>query len=178
VRWSLWRWGLLLSLLALAACGGGSTAASFPLSSPVPAGFVLFTSPDQTYRIVYPSGWQPKTGATVAFLGPAGQYFEVAHGDQPAGSTDLIETVNELCQQIQPDIAASPVQTSVVRLAGQQWTRGDCDAGTQSTVELIVEAVLYQAAIYHLAYISSLAQFQHDDEAFYVPMEQSFTFLR
>lgn len=178
MRCSLWHWGLLLSLLALAACGDESTTASFPHSSPVPAGFVLFTSPDQTYRIAYPSGWQLKTGATVAFLGPTGQYFEVATTGHPAGSSDLIEIVNELCQQIQPDVAASPVQTSVVQLAGQQWTRGDCDAGTQSTVELIVEAVLYQAAVYHLAYISSLAQFQHDDEVFYALMEQSFTFLR
>lgn len=178
MRCSLWRWGLLLSLLALAACGGVSTTASFSHSSPVPAGFVLFTSPAQTYRIIYPSGWQPKTGATVAFLGPAGQYFEVSNTVHPTGSTNLSEIVNELCQQIQPDIAASQVQTSVVRLAGQQWTRGNCDTGTQSTVELIVEAVLYQAAVYHLAYISPLAQFQHDDEVFYAPMEQSFTFLR
>ena len=89
-----------------------------------------------------------------------------------------MEIVNDLCQQIQPDVAASPVQTSVVRLAGQPWTRGDCDAGTPSTVELIVEAVIYHGDVYHLAYVSPLAQFQRDEATYYAKMEQSFTFLR
>jgi hypothetical protein len=177
VRYHLWRWSFLLSLLVVAACSSSSTTASSPLSSPVPAGFVLFTSPDHTYHITYPAGWHRQQGTSVAFLGPTGQYFEVAHGGQPAASTNLIGIVNEVCQQIQPDIAASPVQTSVARLAGQQWTRSDCDAGTQSTVELIVEAAFYHGDLYHLAYVSPLAQFPRDDAAYYAKMEQSLTFL-
>lgn len=177
MRYRLWHWSFLLSLLTLAACGSTSTPASSPHFSPVPAGFVLFTSPDHTYHIAYPSEWQTQRGTTVAFLGSTGQYFEVAHDGKPGGSTDLDQIVDELCQRIQPDVATSPVQTSVVRLAGQAWRRGDCDAGTQSTVELIVEAVISHGDVYHLAYVSSLAQFQRDEAAYYARMEQSFTFL-
>ena len=176
MRYFLWRLLFLLSLLLLAACGGSSNTASSPPASSLPAGFVSFTSADHTYQIAYPSGWQEQRGTPNAFLGPAGQYFEVANAGKPDGSIDQI--VNVLCQSIQPDVAASPVQTSVVRLANQQWTRGDCDAGTQASVNLIVEAVIYKGAVYHMAYVSPLAAFQSDTTTFYAPMEQSFQFLQ
>jgi hypothetical protein len=69
------------------------------------------------------------------------------------------------------------VPTQPVSLAGHTWTRGNCDAGTQSTTELVVEMVVYKGQVYTIDYQSPSATFQADQNTYYTPMEQSFTFL-
>jgi uncharacterized protein (DUF2345 family) len=114
--------------------------------------------------------------AQYSFTGPANQKFQV--NQLPAiNVTSLAPLITATCQAEQPGVASSSVQTQPVSLAGQTWTRGDCDAGTQSTTDLVVEMVVYKGQVYTMDYESPAATFQADKNAYYTPMEQSFTFL-
>ena len=190
---------LWLLLLALAACASTpplsaarshahtvtpsatSTATEIPPPSPTPPlGFVWYTSADRTFHIAYPAGWQvtmtPGTPATVAFTGP-GQNFVVSElGQNPGGTPG--EIANTYCQTWQGDVAENPVQTSDVTIAGQDWTRANCDAGvSRPAVVLIVEVVSYQGACYQMDYSSPIVEFASDEATYYAQMEQSFRFL-
>lgn len=182
---------VLLSVLSLAACGTSSSPpATAPTATPAPAApsatptssssFVLFTSPDGSFSFQYPAGWQvtPPNGPNLqyTFTGPANQKFQV--NKLPAiNVSGLAPLITAFCQAEQPGVASSSVQTQNVTLAGQTWTRGDCDAGTQSTTDLVVEMVVYKGAVYTMDYESPTANFQADADAYYTPMEQSFKFL-
>jgi hypothetical protein len=187
--------GLLLSLLALAACSGTPTSASSastltpmprltPTAAPavptptLPPGFVLYTSADHTYSIAYPANWQPLSqigiSHTISFTGP-NQVFEVS---ELGPGADPAQAVNAYCQAMQAGVAPNPVRTKKVILDGQSWTRANCDAGAQSpAITLIVEAVLYHGAAYQIDYTSPIVAFARDDAAYYAPMERSFRFL-
>ncbi|HEY7123544.1 MAG TPA: PsbP-related protein [Ktedonobacterales bacterium] len=180
---------LFACLLALAACGSASNPSSAPTATTAPqptatntpaASVTVYTSPTNTYQISYPTGWQQQTAdgnpGKSAFTGPDNQTFEVSDNAGIAGS-DPADLVNGYCQAIQPGQAANPVQTTTVSLAGQTWTKGDCDEGTQSPTELVVEVVIYKGAVYQIDYASSTANFQTDFSAYYSAMEQSFKFL-
>lgn len=156
-----------------------TTAQPTPTNTPA-ASFTVYTSPDGKYQISYPTGWQQQTAdgnpGKSAFLGPDNQVFEVTdNGGTLTG--DPAGLVNDYCHAIQQAQAAPTVQTTTVTLAGQTWTKGDCDAGTQSSTDLVVEVVEYNGAVYQMDYASSLANFQADVDAFYAPIEQSFKFL-
>jgi hypothetical protein len=182
---------VLLSVLSLAACDAASntpgpaatatTAPAAPTATPTPSiSFVLFTSPDGSYSLQYPASWHvtPPNGpnAQYTFTGPANQKFQV--NNLPAiNITNLAPLITATCQAEQPGVAASSVQTRTASLAGQTWTRGDCDAGTPSTTDLVVEMVIYKGQVYTMDYESPTASFQADMNAFYTPMEQSFKFL-
>ncbi len=196
MRHQAWRWSALLGLLALAACGGpffSGTAASTPTppsaftptaaptARPTPAptaGFVYYTSHDHTYQIAYPKGWTILGSTTpIQFTGP-GQLFEVSELGSKPGSTPR-QLVNAYCQARQAGVAPNPVHTGTVKLAGQIWTRANCDAGAQSpAIELVVEVVIYQGAAYQIAYTSPIVEFARDNRRYYAPMERSFQFLR
>jgi hypothetical protein len=180
---------LLVCVMALAACGGtaanSSSSTPTPTAQPTPtntpaASLTVYTSPDGKYQISYPAGWQQQTAdgnpGRSSFMGPDSQYFEVTDNGGVPGS-DPVDLVNGYCHAIQADQAAATVQTTTVTLAGQTWTKGDCDAGTQSSTDLVVEVVEYNGVVYQMDYASSLANFQADADAFYTPMEQSFKFL-
>lgn len=190
---------LLVLLLALAACRGTptlsaahshanrvtpaatSTATETPPPSPTPPlGFVGYTSADRTFYIAYPVGWQvtssPGTPASVTFTG-SGQNFVVSELGQNPGGTPA-EIANSSCQTWQGDVAENPVQTSDVTLAGQDWTRANCDEGvSHPAVVLIVEVVSYRGAYYQMEYSSPSVEFASDDATYYATMEQSFRFL-
>jgi hypothetical protein len=194
----LYLFALLLMLPALAACGGTpaatgprsqaattpSAATTTPTATPAPtppAGFVFFISPDHTFQIAYPAEWQvvtlSGTPATFEFRG-AGQVFDVSElGASPTGTPAEID--NAYCQQWQKGIAQNPVRTSSVTLAGQTWTRANCDAGVAgAAVVIIVEVVNYQGGFYQLAYTSPVVEFKKDNATYYSKMERSFQFLR
>ncbi len=188
---------LLLILPALAACGGtpatptarsqatGTPPAATPPATATPtptppAGFVFFISPDHRYQIAYPASWQAVillgTPVTVEFRG-AGQVFDVSElGTNRTGTPAEID--NAYCQQWQKGVAPNPVRTSSVILAGQTWTRANCDAGVSgAAVVLIVEVVSYEGMFYQLAYTSPVVEFRSDNSAYYSKMEHSFQFL-
>ena len=191
-------YALVLMPLALAACGGTPattgahphaattppaatpTATATPAPTP-PAGFVFFISSDHLYQIAYPASWQavplPDTPVTVEFRG-AGQVFDVSElGTNPTGTPAEID--NAYCQQWQKGVAPNPVPTSSVTLAGQTWTRANCDAKVSgAAVVLVVEVVSYEGMYYQLAYTSPIVEFKSDNSAYYTKMERSFQFLR
>jgi hypothetical protein len=114
--------------------------------------------------------------AQYTFSGPAHQQFQVNHLPINAGA-DMAALILATCQAGQPGLPASSLQTQPVALAGQTWLRGDCDAGAQSSTELVVEMVAYKGQVYTLDYESPTASFPTDRSAYYTPMEQSFQFL-
>ncbi len=195
MRRRVFSWCLLLGLLALAACGGPAAskpATSAPTPTPTftptatptatpaptpPAGFVFYTSHDHTYQIAYPAGWSiVGTGAHIQFNG-LGQLFEVTESASVSGQNPA-EVVNAFCQTWQGGVAANPVPISTLSLAGQTWTRANCDAGGQApALDWIVEVTQYQGNVYQLDYMSPIVEFARDNAVYYAPMEQSFHFL-
>ena len=180
-------------LLVLAACGGTTAASPSPTATPPAnpspttqptktpaANFTVYTSPDHTYRVSYPTGWQEQTvegnSGKVSFTGPDNQEFEVNdHASTPGG--DPAQLITDYCQAVQPDQAASHVVGTPVVLDGQTWLKAQCGAAAQPATILIVEVVTYKGAVYQIDYAAPGASFQADDTTFYTPMEQSFQFL-
>jgi hypothetical protein len=171
-------------LLVLAACGNTTAASPSPTATQptqTPAtSFTVYTSPDHTYRISYPTGWQEQTvdgnPGKVSFTGPNSQEFEVNDNASTPGG-DPAQLITEYCQAVQPGQAASQVVGTPVVLGGQTWLKAQCGAAAQPSTVLIVEVVTYKGAVYQIDYASSGASFQADDTTFYMPMEQSFQFL-
>jgi len=186
---------LCISLLALAACSGAPATQSSSTTHPTPtattaaevapthtpiAGFTVYASPDHTYQIAYPGGWQQQTAdgnpGKSGFTGPSGQYFEVTdNASKPGG--DPAQLITDYCQAVQPGQADGQVKGTPVVLDGQAWLKAQCGAEAQPSTILIVEVVTYKGAVYQIDYSSPAATFQADFDAYYSPMEQSFQFL-
>ncbi|HEU5368234.1 MAG TPA: PsbP-related protein, partial [Ktedonobacterales bacterium] len=179
---------LSMCLLVLAACGStpstsNSSATTVTQSTPTstPAtGMTVYTSPDHTYQISYPTGWQEQTmdgnPGKVSFTGPNNQNFEVSDNAGIPG-TDPATLITGYCQAVQQSQGSGQVMGTPVVLDGQTWFKAQCGADAQPVNVLIVEVVLYKGAFYQIDYASSGADFQADDNTFFTPMEQSFKFL-
>jgi hypothetical protein len=184
---------ICLSLLALAACSSATSVntattatnalptATQAASTATPAsGMTVYTSPDHTYQISFPTSWQQQTAdgnpGKSGFTGPDGQYFEVSDNAGTPGG-DPAQQITDYCQAVQPGQADGQVRGTPVVLAGQTWFKAECGADSNPADILIVEVVTYQGAVYQIDYASSAASFQADDTDYYAPMEQSFQFL-
>ncbi|HLW03223.1 MAG TPA: hypothetical protein VKT82_31545 [Ktedonobacterales bacterium] len=179
---------LFVCLLTLAACGSTTAGNSSPTAPPTTAqstptntpasGMTVYTSPDHTYHISYPSGWQaqPADGnpGKVDFSGP-NQNFEVTD-DAGTKGADPAQLITDYCNAIGQTTSQVVTGTPVV-LAGQTWFKAQCGDDPQPSEPLVVEVVTYQGAVYQIDYSSPAASFQADDTAYYAPMEQSFQFL-
>jgi hypothetical protein len=188
-------WSFLLVLLALAACAGpgGSTATTTPTPTlavtptpsptptptpPPPAGFVFYTSQDHTYLLAYPTGWLILSANGQTQFTGVGQLFEVSETGG-AAQANPAQSVNSFCQSKQAGVAPDPVQTTTVNLAGQSWTRANCDAGAQGpAIQWVVEVAIYKGISYQIDYTSPIVEFKRDNSQYYTPMERSFRFLR
>lgn len=170
---------VLLSALAMGACSASARVTPTATSrATLPPGFVLTTSPDHTFRLAYPAGWQTQTSSQDVFTGPTGQYFEATNDGPLAGAADMRQLVTGYCNGVSPDMAINLVQTTTVRLGGQNWTRGNCDAGKATvTLAVIVEVVIYKGLVFVIEYGSPVASFASDQTSYYALMEQSFHFL-
>lgn len=194
------------SLLALAACGGAptthtsstttstsstatptmqtsptaTTAAGVTPTNTSSSGLTIYTSPDNTYKISYPTGWQVQTASGepggVGFSGTSGQFFEVKETAATSGF-DPAQYVTDYCQSINVGQNIGQTTGSPVVLGGQTWFKAECGADAQPTTVVIVEVVTYKGALYQIDYSSSAAAFQADFNTYYGPMEQSFQFL-
>jgi hypothetical protein len=143
-----------------------------------PSGFAYYVNSAQTYQIAYPSGWTILNGKTQTQFTGGSQLFAVSVSSVAAGATPA-QIVNAYCQSLQKGVAPNPVPTSVVPLAGQSWTRANCDARAQSpAIELVVEVTLYKGSVYQMDYTSPIVEYSRDQSRYYGPMEQSFRFLR
>jgi serine/threonine protein kinase len=152
-----------------------ATPTPTPTTPTIPAGFKLYTNSDHSFSIIYPNGWSLKPALTVSgtgeqFTGPASQTVEVTNGgpNQPAntGPND-----DAFCVVF----GATTNPHTTVTIAGQQWTREECDGygGTHA----IVETVVYKGNLYLLSYASPKDSFNSNRSQYFTPMEQSFKFL-
>jgi hypothetical protein len=149
----------------------GSSTASTPTCAL--SGYTAFTSPDQSFCLVYPTGWQvtnPLKGTGAAFGGPAHQLFTVA--DLGAFSGTPADFDVAFCSNLGGRIT----QMTTVTLSGQTWTQAHC-AFNLGTARAVVEAVMYKGKLYHMDYASPAASFLSDQSQTFTPMEQSFRFL-
>ncbi|HLW02855.1 MAG TPA: protein kinase [Ktedonobacterales bacterium] len=149
-----------------------------PTSAPVPAGFKLFTNGNDNFSVIYPSGWDAQPAVTVTgsgeqFNGPAKQTVQVVHGGA-AQPSDTGSSVDAFCTTF----SFSPVNNghTTTTLAGQQWTREECDNPTLG-LHAIVEAVAYKGHLYLFSYASPTSAFNNNRRQYFSPMEQSFKFL-
>jgi hypothetical protein len=148
----------------------GSTAATPTCAL---SGYTAFTSPDHTFCLVYPTGWQvanPLKGTGAAFSGPAHQVFTVANIGAFSGTPTDYDV--GFCDNLVGRVS----QITSVTLDGQVWTQAHCafDVGTGRA---IVESVIYKGNLYHLDYGSSAASFLSNQSQTFTPMEQRFRFL-
>jgi len=177
------------ALLVLAACGGTGTANPVPTATPTPTtptvkktpatGMTVYISPDHTYQLSYPTGWQVQVAdgnpGKVDFSGP-NQNFEVSDDASTTPGGDPAQLITDYCNAIGQSTSQVVTGTPVV-LAGQTWFKAECGDAAQPSEPLFVEVVTYRGAVYQIDYSSPAASFQSDDTTYYAPMEQSFQFL-
>lgn len=175
-------------LLVLAACSNPGTANPLSAATPTPTpptvkktpaiGMTVYTSPDHTYQLSYPTGWQASVAdgnpGKVDFSG-SNQNFEVNDAASTTPGGDPAQLITDYCNAIGQN--TSHVTGTPVVLAGQTWFKAECGDDTHPSEPLLVEVVTYQGAVYQIDYSSPAASFQTDDTTHYTPMEQSFQFL-
>jgi hypothetical protein len=137
------------------------------------SGYTIFTSPDHTFCLTYPTGWQVTgalQGTGAQFSGPAHQLFTVSNIGSFSGTPADYDM--RFCTNL--DGTSSP--TSTLTLSGQAWTQARCtiNAGTGRG---IVEATVYKGNLYHMDYGSPTASFLSNRSQFFTSIEQSFRFL-
>jgi hypothetical protein len=151
-----------------------ATATPVATATPsIPAGFQQFTSPDNTFSIVYPSDWTKDSsseGTGAQFVGTAGQIFIVTNGG--AGQGDPATNDAAFCGAL----GGPPSAPKQVTISGQQWTQEECD-NSSGTQHAAVDSVSYKGNLYLIAYASPKATYASDNTKYYQPMEQSFQFL-
>ena len=180
------RRGLLLiaaalALVILVGSTGFLIAKKATSYSPtIPAGYNVFTSPDKSFRIAYPSDWQVSdagAGTGVRFEGPAHQVVIVT---TVAGLTDDPASIDSAFCQGQGGnggFGGSASSPKTVSIGGQSWTQEECDTGDQSG-HAAVAALTYQGNSYLLTYASPKASFNSNQRTFFSPIEGSFQFLK
>ena len=174
---------IVLILVVLLVALGGAAAVGFfvfklgnsTASTPTCAlsGYTAFTSPDHSFCLVYPNGWQVASalkGSGAQLSGPAHQVFTVANIG--AFSATLQDYDIGFCNSL----GGKSSEMVSVTIQGQAWTQIHCatDAGNG---RVIIEAVIYKGSLYHMSYGSPVASFQSDLSQFFTPMEQSFRFI-
>jgi hypothetical protein len=136
---------------------------------------VTYTSPDNTFSVGYPTGWQTKSatsGMGVEFTGPSQQIFEVLNfGANSALSPD--DAVSIFCMAIGTKTAGPSSAT----ISNQQWTREECETSSGTIVHTLTEAVTYKGQLFQIVYASLKESFASNQSQFFTPMEQSFKFL-
>jgi serine/threonine protein kinase len=147
-----------------------------PTRSTIPPGFKLFTNKDHSFSITYPDGWSTQPAITVngsgeQFTGPANQSVQVVHGG-PTQASDVGSSVDAFCVTF----SLSTNGHTTATIAGQQWTREECDNPALG-LHAIVEAVVYKGSLYLFSYASPTGAFSSNRSQYFTPMEQSFTFL-
>lgn len=161
---------VVVAVVGYFALGLGSTTATLPCSL---GGYTAFTSPDHTFCLDYPTGWQvmnPSRGSGAQFSGPAHQVFTAANLGAYSGTAAGFDRA--VCLNL-GGIAGLPI---TLTLAGQTWTQRLCflDADHYRT---IIESSVYQGKLYHMDYGSATLTFLSNRSQFFTPMEQSFRFL-
>ncbi len=188
--------GALLALVVLVAAvvggiilfkkGGSNTGAKGGTGTPTvvaspspsgPAGFQTFSN--STFSINYPQNWQKQET-------PGAQQDDVQFLSIPS-KTFTVDVLNQTRQPKAEDdtrckgFVGKTASVSSITLGKQRWTREDCGSGSKVpgiTMHAIVESVIYKNKLYVITYTSTPADtFSADQTKYYLPMEQSFTFL-
>ncbi len=175
------RTGLIVLISLLVVVIGGAAAAFFTLGpgsslfAPTCSlsGFTAYNSPDKTFCVAYPTGWQVAPalqGSGARFSGPSNQLFSVSNVGAISGTPTSYAVA--ACRSLLGRVG----QTTTVTLSGQTWTQMSCTING-SLGRVIIESVIYKGDLYHMDYGSSTATFASNQSQFFTPMEQSFRFL-
>jgi tRNA A-37 threonylcarbamoyl transferase component Bud32 len=151
-----------------------STPTATTGATATPGGFLVYTSPDGTFRISYPRGWTQRgtsSGVGGHFDGPDNASFEVANDG--ATSLDAGLAVDSACLGT---IGGTRPQKTIT-LNGKHWQQEDCGRVADGT-HLITDAISYKGSIYVIVYAASFDAFDRIQKDAFAPMEQSFTFLK
>ncbi len=153
-----------------------TTPTPTPTTPTIPAGFKLFTNRDKSFSIIYPQSWSHKNalspnGTGEEFDGPSNQIVQALNG----GKNDPSNTgSNDDAFCVVYGAITNPHTT--VTIAGQKWTREECDS-FGGVSHAVVESVVYKGNLYLLSYASDKGTFNSDRAKYFTPMEQSFKFL-
>jgi len=159
---------------------GGSAALVLTLSGKtrpsLPPGYQVFTSPDHSFSIAYPPGWErshPNSGTGGAFNGPDSRVFIVSH----LGRTDLTpgHFDQDFCSGSQ-GFGGAPSTPQMVQIGSREWTREECD-NADGTLHAATEAILYQGELYYMIAVAQRATFAQSTATYFSVMERSFAFL-
>ena len=175
--------GVILSagLVALSLSGKGpfATLGKHPTPAPTatplaPPGFLLYTNPDHSFKIIYPKTWKKSaslSGVGVHFDGTANsQGFDVENGG--ATQADLAMADDTFCLLL----SGSPGTPEPVTIGAQRWTRETCDSPLNN-LHVVIEAINYKGDFYLMSYSSTPTTFARDQMLYFSLMEKSFTFL-
>lgn len=147
-------------------------------TSTTPSGFQVYTSQGHLYSIAYPSDWDKSVDDTdpeeVEFVGPANQIALTDDFTPNSGVTPATYTVT-ICSVVGGS-ASDNTQPTQVTLAGQSWTRMECNS-SDGTTHTVVEAVSYKGNIASLLFSSDAASFAQNQTQFFSVMERTFAFL-
>ncbi len=149
-------------------------------SATIPSGYNVYTSPDKSFSIAYPPGWQVKEaagGTGAEFDGPAHQVVIVTDIGSQTDDPALIDS--SFCQGTDGSsgMGGAPGAAKTVSVGGQNWTQEECNNSDKSA-HAAVETVTYQGGSYLLTYASPSSAFASNRSTFFSPMEGSFQFLK
>ncbi len=180
------------SLLALGLGGKGPLSSLGHSSSPttnsstpaatatstIPAGFKVYTSQGHLYNVAVPSDWTQSVDDSdpeeVEFTGPANQEAITDDFTPESGVTPESYTTT-ICGVVTGFSSDTPQPTQVT-IAGQSWTRVECDSSDGAT-HVVVEAVSYKGNIASFLFSSDASSFAQNQTQFFSVMERTFAFL-
>jgi hypothetical protein len=147
-------------------------------TSTIPTGFEKYTSQGHLYSVAYPSAWEKSVDNSdpeeVEFAGPGNQIALTDDFTPNSGVTPVTYTT-AVCSVVSGG-ASDNIQPTQVTIAGQSWTRMECDS-SDGTTHTVVEAVSYKGNIASLLFSSDKATFAQNQTQFFSVMERTFTFL-
>jgi len=166
--------GLALSLSGKFAPGVGVSATATHRPTPTPT-TRLYTNGDGSFQFSYPSSWKAVAanvpyGKGTDIDGPGDRVATVSN--QGPSQVSAGDTDDNFCH----GFAALSAPHSTVTISGQHWTMEQCLSLVQP-LTAIVEAIIYHGNTYFIAYHSDNTTFASDRQKYFIPMEQSFTFL-
>jgi hypothetical protein len=159
------------------------TSTPRPTFTPTPdrtRGFRQFNN--SKYSLLYPGNWAAVPAQSISkddeeFIKSPQEMFEVQVIAQVSGQPTPQRLDDVTCQTF---FGANnkPDAPTMVNFANQQWTRETCEGSIKGTnMQVLVESTVYQNRVYTLAYNAPSTSFASDQQQYFTPMEQSFTFL-
>jgi hypothetical protein len=159
------------------------TSTPRPTFTPTPdrtRGFRQFSN--SKYSLLYPAGWAALPALSLSkddeeFIASPQEMFQVQVIAQSAGQPTP-KLVDDVTCQTFFGANNKPDAPTMVSFANQQWTRETCEGTINGTaMQVLVESAVYQNQVFTIFYNAPQANFLSDQQQYFTPMEQSFTFV-